>query len=80
MGLIRIILAIIFGGAFVTVLYESYYERKERKLGDLLAPKLQDLIEISSLKILKKQKEMKRVLTEDEKNKILDECYNYEIH
>ena len=43
MGLIRIILAIIFGGAFVTVLYE-------------------------------------RVLTEDEKNKILDECYNYEIH
>ena len=72
----KIILAIIFGGALVTVLYENYYERKEKKIGNLLAPKLQNLIEISSLQISKKQKELQRALTEDEKNKILDKCYN----
>ena len=76
MGLMKIILAIIFGGALVTVLYESYYEKKEKKIGNLLAPKLQNLIEISSLQISKKQKELQRALTEDEKNKILDKCYN----
>ena len=76
MGLMKIILAIIFGGALVTVLYENYYERKEKKIGNLLAPKLQNLIEISSLQISKKQKELQRALTEDEKNKILDKCYN----
>ena len=76
MELMKIILAIIFGGALVTVLYENYYERKEKKIGNLLAPKLQNLIEISSLQISKKQKELQRALTEDEKNKILDKCYN----
>ena len=33
------------------------------------------IIEISSMKIARKQKELKRELTENEKNKILDECY-----
>ena len=76
MEIMRIILAIIFGGALVTVLYENYYERKEKKLGKLLAPKLEYLIEMSSVQISKKQNELKRSLTEDEKNKILDKCYN----
>lgn len=76
MEIMRIILAIILGGALVIVLYENYYERKEKKLGKLLAPKLEYLIEMSSVQISKKQNELKRSLTEDEKNKILDKCYN----
>lgn len=76
MEIMRIILAIIFGGALIIVLYENYYERKEKKICELLAPKLQYLIEVSSLQISKKQKELKRTLTEDEKNRILDKCYN----
>ena len=76
MGILKIILATIFGGALVIVVYENYYERKEKKIGELLAPKLQHLIEVSSLQISKKQKELKRTLTEDEKNRILDKCYN----
>ena len=32
MEIMRIILAIIFGGALIIVLYENYYERKEKKI------------------------------------------------
>lgn len=70
------ILGIIFGGAVVIVIYESYYERKEKQVESLLAPKVEELIEVSSMKIAKKQRELKRKLTKDEKNKILDQCYN----
>lgn len=71
-----IILGIIFGGATVAVIYETYYEKKEKQVESLLAPKVEKLIEVSSMKISKKQKDLKRNLTGDEKNKILDECYN----
>jgi predicted nucleotide-binding protein (sugar kinase/HSP70/actin superfamily) len=71
-----LVLGIILGGAFMVVAYETYYEKKEEKIGSLLAPKLEKLIETSSMKIARKQKKLKRNLTEDEKNKILDECYN----
>jgi len=70
------ILGIILGGAIITFVYESYYDKKGEKVSKLLAPKLQELIEISSLKVDKKRKILKRELTEDEKNKILDDCYN----
>lgn len=71
-----ILLAIIFGGAIAVFVYETYFEKKEKKIGELLAPKAEELIEISSRKIAIKQKEINRRLTDDEKNKICDECYN----
>lgn len=72
----NIILAIVFAVAVTIVAYETYYEKKEKKVGELLAPKVELLIEMSSKEIFKKQKDLKRTLTESEKNKILDECYN----
>lgn len=72
----NIILAIIFAVAVTIVIYETYYEKKEKKVGELLAPKAELLIEMSSREICKKQRELKRLLTENEKNDILDECYS----
>ena len=71
-----IILAIIFGGAVVSYIYEIYYEKKDKQVGELLAPKIEELIELSSRKIFEKQKKSNRLLTEEEKNEILDDCYN----
>ena len=72
----QIILAIIFGAAVAIVCYENYYEKKEKDIQKLLAPKVEQLIEISSMKIAKKQHYLNRELTEKEKNEILDDCYN----
>ncbi len=72
----NIILAIIFAVAVTIVVYETYYEKKEKKIGRLLAPKVEVLIEMSSKAIFEKQTELDRELTEAEKNKILDECYS----
>ncbi len=69
------ILAIIFAAAVTIVIYETYYEKKEKKVSRLLAPKIELLIEMSSREISMKEKELKRELTANEKNKILDECY-----
>lgn len=67
---------ILLGGAMVVVFYETYYESKEKNISKILAPKLESLIEKSSMKIAIKQKNLNRELTVEEKNKILDECYN----
>lgn len=72
----NIILAFIFAVAVTIVIYETYYEKKEKKIERLLASKVEVLIEMSSKKIFEKQTELNRELTEVEKNKILDECYN----
>lgn len=72
----NIILAVIFAVAVTIVAYETYYEKKEKKIGRLLAPKIELLIEMSSKEIFEKQTELDRELTEAEKNKILDECYS----
>ena len=70
------ILAFILGGAVVTYLYETIMDIKDKKIGSILAPKCEKLIEMSSKRIFVKQKELKRILTEEEKNKILDDCYD----
>ncbi len=72
----NIILVFIFAVALTIIVYETYYEKKEKKIGKLLAPKVELLIEMSSKKIFEKQTELNRELTEAEKNKILDECYS----
>ena len=72
----NIILTFIFAVALTILIYESYYEKKEKKVGELLAPKIEALIEMPSREISKKQNELNRTLTESEKDKILDECYS----
>lgn len=42
----------------------------------IIVLKSEELIEVSSRKIAIKQKELNRKLTNDEENKIYDECYN----
>lgn len=68
-------LGIIFGGAIVAFGYEVYYERREKLIQKLLPNKIEELVELTSIRISKKQKQLKRELTEEEKNIILDECY-----
>lgn len=70
------ILAIIFGGAVVTYIYERKRELKAEKVQKLLAPKAEELIEISSMRIAERQKDLDRELTEVEKDLIFDECYS----
>lgn len=70
------ILTIIFGGAVVAYIYERKRELKEEKVGKLLAPKAEELIEISSMRIAERQKDLDRELTEAEKDLIFDECYS----
>lgn len=67
-------------GAILGILMSLYFylyisEKKERKINNLLSRKIERLLENTTLEISKKQKKIKRLLTEEEKNKILDECY-----
>lgn len=74
-----LILGFILGGAVMIVIYETFLEKKEKVISLFLAPKIEALIEESSMRIAEKQKNEKRKLTEQEKNKIFDECYNEKI-
>ena len=51
-------------------------KKKEKKIGRLLATKVEELIEKSSLEISSREKRLNRELTDAEKNKIVDECYS----
>ena len=72
----NIILTIIFSVSVTIFCYETYYEKKEKKIGRLLAPKVEELIEKSSLEISRREKRLNRELTDAEKNMIVDECYS----
>ena len=74
--MLYIILAFILGVAVTIFVYETYFEKKGLKVEDLLSTKLAVLLEESSKKIGERQKELNRKLTEEEKDKILDDCYN----
>ena len=73
--MVSIIIAIIFAVSITIWAYETYYEKKEKKVNRLLAPKIEYLIQESSRKIAIREKELNRELTNSEKDKILDECY-----
>ena len=70
-----IIIAIIFAVSITIWAYETYYEKQEKKVNRVLAPKIEFLIQESSRKIAIREKELNRELTNSEKDKILDECY-----
>lgn len=72
----NIILSFILGVAVTIYAYETYVERKEKKIESLLSNKLSKLLETCSMKIGERQKELNRELTEEEKDKILDKCYH----
>lgn len=72
----NIILSFILGVAVTIYSYEIYAERKEKKIERLLSNKLSKLLETCSMKIGERQKELNRELTEEEKDNILDKCYN----
>lgn len=74
--MLYIILAFILGVAVTIFIYETYFEKKGIKVEDLLSTKLAILLEESSKRIGERQKELNRKLTEEEKDKILDDCYN----
>ena len=74
--MLYIILAFILGVAVTIFVYEIYFEKKGLKVEDLLSTKLAILLEESSKRISERQKELNRKLTEEEKDKILDDCYN----
>lgn len=74
--MLYISLAFILGVAVTIFVYETYFEKKGLKVEDLLSTKLAVLLEESSKRIGERQKELNRKLTEEEKDKILDDCYN----
>jgi len=50
-------------------------DNKERKINNLVPRKMERLLEKTTWEISKKQKKLNRILTEEEKSEILDECY-----
>ena len=72
-----IILGFIFGMVLTIGIYETIADRKGGKIQNLLSRKMSILLQESSMRIGERQKILKRDLTEEEKDKILDECYEY---
>lgn len=72
-----VILGFIFGVALTIGIYETKAGMKGEKIQKLLSRKMSVLLQESSMRIGERQKILKRELTEDEKDKILDECYEY---
>lgn len=67
-------------GAVLGILISLYIhlvisDSKERKINNLVPRKMEELLEKTTWEISKRQKKLNRMLTEEEKNKILDECY-----
>lgn len=67
-------------GAVLGILISLYIhlvisDNKERKINNLVPRKMEELLEKTTWEISKKQKKLNRMLTEEEKNEILDECY-----
>ena len=70
------VLFFILGVAVTVYLYERYVEKKEISIQRLLPKKLEELLEECSLRISEREKQLDRELTEEEKNSILEKCYN----
>lgn len=72
-----VVLGFIFGVALTIGIYETIADKKGYKIEKLLSNKMALLLQESSIRIGERQKILKRELSEDEKDKILDECYEY---
>ncbi len=69
------ILGAIFAGAVALFIYLKSEEKRDARISRLTSNKLEKLLEQTTMRIGEKQNELNRILTEEEKNKILDECY-----
>lgn len=69
------ILGAIFAGAVSLFIYLKSEEKRDARISRLTSNKLEKLLEQTTMRIGEKQNELNRGLTEEEKNKILDECY-----
>lgn len=72
-----IILAFVFGIALTIGIYETRTVMKGEEIQKSLSKKMSLLLQESSMRICERQKLLKRELTEDEKDKILDDCYEF---
>lgn len=72
-----VVLGFVFGVALTIGIYETIAEKKGGKIEKILSNKMALLLQESSIRIGERQKILKRELSEDEKDKILDECYEY---
>lgn len=71
------ILGVIFTGAVVIYIFLKNEEKKDARIKRLTSKRLENLLEQTTIKIGEKQNELKRTLTEEEKNIILDKCYSH---
>ena len=70
------ILGAIFSGAVALYVYLRNEEKKGERINKLTSKRLERLLEQTTMRIGERQNELNRNLTEEEKNVILDECYN----
>lgn len=70
------ILGVIFTGAVALYIFLKNEEKKDARIKRLTSKRLERLLEQTAMKIGEKQNELKRTLTEEEKNIILDKCYS----
>lgn len=69
------ILGAIFAGAVALYIYIKSEEKREARISKLTSKRLEMLLEQTTMRIGERQNELNRLLTEEEKNLILDECY-----
>lgn len=69
------ILGVIFAGAVALFIYIKSEEKRDARISKLTSIRLERLLEQTTMRIGEKQNELNRRLTEEEKNRILDECY-----
>jgi len=69
------ILGVVFAGAVALYIYLKSEEKREARISKLTSKRLEMLLEQTTMRISEKQNELNRLLTEEEKNVILDECY-----
>ena len=70
------VLFFILGVAITIWIYETYAEKKEKAIEKALPMKMAYLLEECTKRIIEEEKMQKSELSEDEKNKIMEECYS----
>lgn len=71
----ELILGIILGIAVAILVYETIAEQKQKQIRKLISQSLIDILEGSTMRIGERAKILKRELTEEEKDKVIDEFY-----
>lgn len=70
-----IILSFFLGVGIASGCYEFIAEKRQNKINKLISKSLVDILEGSTMRIGERSKILKRDLTEEEKDKVVDEYY-----